>query len=393
MKSHPIVLSREEFLIDARKQIGPWGFHEEAARGRRIEEVPDPLRTDVQRDRDRIIHSAAFRRLNGKTQVFVSDTGDHYRTRLTHSLEVSQIARSMARSLRLNEDLVEVLALAHDLGHAPFGHSGGEVLNLLMRNHGGFEHNHQSLRIVDELEHRYPRFKGLNLCYEVRESILKHNRPFDGPAYDSYHREEGPLLEAQVVDIADGIAYMSADLDDGLRAELLDEPRLHDEVSLWRRAKEMARAHHPEAEGRLLRLKVVAELIALLVRDAVRETSRRLQEHGVKSIDAVRAQSEPLVAFSDEIRREEYELRGHLYENFYTHYKVCRMRHRAKEVIQGLFTAYLSSPELMPPRFQELAQKIGLERALADYISGMTDGYAQKEFGLLFQPGGGSLDP
>jgi dGTPase len=385
--------SRERDLLVREANLAAWAFRESLSRGRQVAEDSDLFRTDVQRDRDRIVHSAAFRRLNGKTQVFVSDTGDHYRTRLTHSLEVAQVGRSIARTLRLHEGLVETLALAHDLGHPPFGHSGGDVLNELMADHGGFEHNHQSLRIVDRLETRYPGFHGLNLLYEVRESILKHSRPFVGPLYDAYEPNRAPLLEAQVVDLADGIAYLSADVDDGLRSGLLVEQELDANVRLWQVAREGALNRYPKIGGRLLRLKIIAELISLLVRDAIRSSADRMESERVRSLEDVRTAKETIISLSKPIMALEYELRGFLYDKFYTHYKVGRMRHRASVMISGLFRAYQSNAELMPPRFCELAKLDGLERTIADYISGMTDQYAQKEYGLLFHPGRGSLDP
>jgi dGTPase len=385
--------TREQVLAEEAASLAPWACRGLESRGRRVPEPEDALRTDFQRDRDRIIHSTAFRRLNGKTQVFVSDTGDHYRTRLTHSLEVSQVSRSIGRSLRLNEDLIEALALAHDLGHTPFGHSGGDVLDDLMKDHGGFEHNRQSLRIVDRLEMKYPGFHGLNLTYEVRESIIKHARPFEGPEYADYRPDEGPCLEAQVVDQADGIAYMSADLDDGLRSGIIDRNDLRREVGLWRQAEEDALDRYPGVADRMLELKVVAQLISILVRDLVESTRTRLLQSGIRDLTDVRKGAEPLASFSDDIKTLEYELRGFLYDRFYTHYKVCRMRNRARVMIAGLFRAYVRGPELLPPRFRNLARADGLERSVADYVSGMTDRYAQKEYGLLFQPGEGSLDP
>lgn len=387
------IASREEVLADQDSRLAPYAGRESVSRGRARPESPDPLRTDYQRDRDRIVHSTAFRRLIGKTQVFVSDTGDHYRVRLTHSLEVAQIATAIARSLRLNATLAEVLALAHDLGHAPFGHSGGDILDGLMKDHGGFEHNLQAVRVVDLLELKYPEFEGLNLTYEVRESILKHHRPFEGPAYAPFHPEEGPLLEADIVDQADGIAYNSADLDDGLRSGLLSIGEVR-ELKIWQEAEANARSRHPDlGDGRMLRHKVVGELIALYVRDLIRSTAARLDAENIRTLADVRAAEEPLVGFSDELKRMDHQLRGFLYERFYTHYKVSRMRHRARVVIEGLFEALMGNPGLMPPRYQELAEREGRERTVADYISGMTDGYAQKEYGLLFQPGSGSLDP
>ena len=386
------ILTREDVLAREDARLAPYACRGSGTRGRRIEEPPDPLRTDFQRDRDRIIHSTAFRRLNGKTQVFVADTGDHYRTRLTHSLEVSQIARGISRSLSLNEDLTEALALAHDLGHTPFGHSGGDVLGELMREHGGFEHNRQALRILDVLEIKYPDFGGLNLTYEVRESIIKHKRPFEGADYAPYCPEEGPCLEAQVVDLADGIAYLSADLDDGLRSGIIERDALERDVTLWQQAREQALARYPGTSSRLLELKVVAQLISLLVRDLCESTGRQLAERQIRNLADVRSQPDAVVAFSPEVERGEDELRKFLYDHFYTHFKVCRMRNRARVMITGLFRAYREGSELMPPRFQLLAATDGLERSVTDYVSGMTDRYAQKEYGLLFQPGEGSLD-
>lgn len=387
-----LVVDRDHLIADEDRRLAPFAARSSGSEGRRIAEPPDPLRTDWQRDRDRIVHSTAFRRLIGKTQVFVSDTGDHYRVRLTHSLEVAQIARSLARSLRLNEDLVECLALAHDLGHAPFGHSGGDVLDEVMRPFGGFEHNRQALRIVDRLELKYPQFEGLNLTYEVRESILKHHRPFDAPEYAAYRPEDGPLLEAQIVDEADGIAYNTADLDDGLRSGLLD-PDAVERLEIWGVAAGKARERHPGLKGRELRHKVIPELISLLVRDLIAHTARTLESRGVDSLAAVRAAKEPLVGFSPQVGAMERELRRFLYEAFYTHYKVSRMRYRASVVLRGLFQAFRDNPLLMPERFRRLAEIEGKERVVADYVSGMTDGYAQREYARLFHPGPGSLDP
>lgn len=387
-----LVLDRAAQEEAEERRLQAYACASRRSRGRRVAEDPDPLRTEFQRDRDRIIHSTAFRRLIGKTQVFVSDTGDHYRVRLTHSLEVAQIARSLARSLGLNEDLTEALALAHDLGHAPFGHIGGDVLDELMRGAGGFEHNRQSLRILDQLETKYPAFPGLNLTYEVRESVMKHKRPFEGPDFAPYHPEEGPCLEAQVVDFADGIAYNSHDLDDALRSGILalDDVR---EIFLWREVEAAARAAHPGAEGPVLQHRIIGRLIHTQVRDLVTATADNLRRLRIRTLADVRAVREPLVGFGASFGKEERALRDFLFGRFYTHYKVLRMRNRARVIISGLFQALRDNPELMPPRFQELAARDGVERAVADYISGMTDRYAQKEYALLFQPGQGSLDP
>ena len=385
MREASFVKTRRDLEEAERSALAPYGMKSADSRGRRHAEAQDDYRTEFQRDRDRVIHSTAFRRLIGKTQVFVSDTGDHYRTRLTHSIEVSQIARSVARSLGLNQDLTEAVALAHDLGHTPFGHSGGDALDELMKGHGGFEHNMQSLRILDHLEVQYPGFRGLNLTYEVRESILKHKRPFEGPDYADYRPDEGPLLEAQLVDVADGIAYNSHDLDDGIRAGILD-PGALDGVDLLAEVKREVRARHHGLDGRALVQKVVAGLINFLVRDLLTSTARRLDERGIRSVEDVRRTPDVLVAFSPAVAKAEAGLRKWLYDEFYTHARVFGMRHRAKVFIAALFEAFLAEPELLPNRFRELAKSEGVERAAADYIAGMTDGYAQRIYRRLFDP-------
>jgi dGTPase len=379
------VRTRKDLEEAERSALAPYGMRSADSRGRRHPEAPDDFRTDFQRDRDRVLHSTAFRRLIGKTQVFVSDTGDHYRTRLTHSLEVSQIARSIARSLGLNQDLTEVVALAHDLGHAPFGHSGGDVLDELMKDHGGFEHNRQSARILDYLEVQYPGFAGLNLTYEVKESILKHKRPFDGPDYADYHPEESPLLEAQLVDVADGIAYNSHDLDDGIRSGILDPAGL-DTVPLLARVKEEVRARHPGLDGKALVHKVVAGVINFLVRDLLQATAQRLQELGIRSVEDVRKVRQVVVALSPEVLKAEAGLRRWLFQNFYTHDRVQSMRHRSKVFLTALFDSFVKEPQLLPERFRDLAKTEGVHRAAADYIAGMTDGYAQRIYRRLFDP-------
>lgn len=384
--------AREELEAREEATLLPFACLAQGSRGRRIVEPPDALRTEFQRDRDRILHCTAFRRLIGKTQVFLSDAGDHYRTRLTHSLEVSQIARSLARALRVNEDLCEALALAHDLGHAPFGHVGGDVLQELMQHHGGFEHNRQSLRIVEKLELRNPDCEGLNLCWEVRESILKHKRPFSGPLFDEYSPAESPFLEAQITDFADGIAYNSHDVDDAIRSGLVTAEEFT-ETALWRRAVRHAEARSPGAAGRVLEHKAVASLITLQVTDLIAATTAELKSRGIGTLQDLRRQSTDVVRFSEELGAEEVELRKFLHKRFYTHYKICRMRSRARVIITGLFGTLRENARLLPPRFQRIATEEGVERAIADYISGMTDRYAQKEYALLLQPGSASLDP
>ncbi|MEZ6197388.1 MAG: deoxyguanosinetriphosphate triphosphohydrolase [Planctomycetota bacterium] len=375
-------VEREDVEARERATLASFAMAAADSRGRRHPEPPDRWRTDFQRDRDRIIHTNAFRRLESKTQVFVSRTGDHYRTRLTHTIEVAQISRSIARILGLNEDLTEAVALAHDLGHAPFGHSGGDVLERVMRDHGGFEHNQQALRLLDSLEERYPGFPGLNLTYEVRESILKHHRPFRGEAYADYHPEEGPLLEAQIVDVCDGIAYNSHDLDDGLKAGLLRREDV-ERLSIWSRIEERLDRRFPGVTGRMREKKGVAELINMMVADLVTETRRRITEGNITRPEDCRATVEPLVGFSEDLRRAEHELRGFLYERFYTHPEVQRMRRRARIIIEGLFGAFVAMPSRMPETFVKRIERAGLERTVADYIAGMTDSYAQAEYERL----------
>ncbi len=380
-----LVATREQLEREEQSILAPFAMKSADTLGRRVVEVADPFRTHFQRDRDRIIHSTAFRRLIGKTQVFLSDTGDHYRTRLTHSIEVSQIARSIARSLRLNQDLTEAVALAHDLGHAPFGHSGGDALDHLMADHGGFEHNFQSLRIVDYLEVKYAGFRGLNLTYEVRESILKHKRPFEGPLYTDYRPDDSPLLEAQLVDLADGIAYNSHDIDDGLRAGILETEDL-DRVELWRRVKDDVLRRFGALSGRTLVQKAVAGVIDYLVKDLVRQTAKNLAEARIRSVEDVRRHARPLVEFSRDVAAAEAELKAFLYKNFYTHHRVTGMRHRARVFLAAMFTAFVEHRELLPTGFQRLADADGIHRAVADYLAGMTDSYAQREYRRLFDP-------
>ena len=379
------LVRREVFEAAEEKRLAPYAMRSSKSLGRRHAEPEDPWRNVFQRDRDRIIHCGAFRRMDQKTQVFVSRFGDNYRTRLTHSLEVSQVARAVSRALGLNEDLTEAVALAHDLGHAPFGHSGCDVLDELMRDLGGFDQNQQSLRVVDALEVRYPGFRGLNLSFEVRESIAKHNRPFEGPFFLEFRPEWGPLLEAQVVDSCDGIAYNSHDLDDGLASGILTREMV-ESVELWRIVDARVSARWPGIDGKMRVLKGVSEVINFLVHDLIATTGRRLAELGIETVDDVRGLSASVVGFSPEVERQEGELRKFLYENFYMHYTVHRMRHRARIFIEGLFREFTRNPKLLPPRFQRAVQSDGLERTVADYIAGMTDSYAQREYQRLFNP-------
>ena len=336
-----------------------------------------------QRDRDRIIHSTAFRRLEYKTQVFVNHVGDHNRTRLTHTIEVAQIARTIARTLRLNEDLTEAIALAHDLGHTPFGHTGERVLNKLMREDGGFEHNRQGLRVVDLLEYVYPDFRGLNLSYEVREAILKRHNPY---ADHPFQPKSGQLtLEAQIVDLADKIAYNSHDLDDGLNNKMLTSKELHN-IALWKENLEKASRSYQRASARKLEKIAVKLIISQQVDEVIRTTIDNLQRHQITSVEQVRDFKQPLVRMSEEAEEKDRELRNFLHQHMYEHYRIIRMSHKATQFMTSLFDAFINNPRLLPPSFQRQAKEESLKRVVADYIAGMTDRYALDEYIKIFNP-------
>jgi dGTPase len=376
--------------------LAPYAQHAGQSRGRRVPEPPPRHRTEYQRDRDRIVHSTAFRRLVYKTQVFVNHEGDLYRTRLTHSLEVAQIARSVARALRLNEPLAEAVCLAHDLGHTPFGHAGQDALNDCMREYCGFEHNLQSLRVVDELEERYAEFAGLNLTFEVREGILKHcsaaNARQLGELGERFLQRRQPSLEAQLANLADEIAYNNHDVDDGIRAGLitLDELR---ECRMFGRQYDTVREQYPQLGERRLVHEVVRRMIDYAVNDLVDASAVALAEAAPRSVEEVRARSAPLLTFSAAAREEHLELKRFLRERLYRHYRVLRMTTKAKRVVRELFTAMLEDVDLMPTEHQEAARRLeaadgpnGRARAVADYIAGMTDRFAILEHRRLFAP-------
>jgi len=360
----------------------------EASRGRRWPEPPAGTRSEFQRDRDRIVHSTSFRRLEYKTQVFVNHEGDHFRTRLTHSLEVAQIARSIARSLRLNEDLVEAIALAHDLGHTPFGHAGQDALNQCMREHGGFEHNLQSLRVVDTLEQRYAEFDGLNLTFETREGIVKHcsrrNALELGDVGERFLRGHSPSLEAQVANLADEIAYNNHDVDDGLRSGVLSLAQL-EAVSLFDRHRRGVHERYPGLAGRRLVHETVRRMIDTLVADLIRCSEANISARAPAGVEDVR-NAPPLIAFGTELAAEQQALKDFLRRHLYRDYRVNRMMAKAKRVIFELFQAFTSEPNLLPPDYQARHQREGA-RAVADYIAGMTDRYAIKEHRRLFSIG------
>ncbi len=371
-----------------RLELAPYAASSSESRGRRYHEPYKDDRPAFERDRDRIIHCAAFRRLEYKTQVFVNHEGDYYRTRLTHSLEVAQIARGIARRLNLNEDLTEALALAHDLGHTPFGHTGEHTLNRLMKQHGGFEHNRQSLRIVEELEERYPGFPGLNLTWETREGIIKHSSDYDRPgskAAADYEPGERPSLEAQIIDLADEIAYNNHDIDDGLKSGYISLGQLAD-IPLWQQTFERVADKYPDIEADRHIHQTISHLIGVLIMDLVERSRDALRSSRVDSLAAVREQPDRLLGFSDDIKQKNRELKRFLYEKLYCHYKVERMRLKAERFLTQLFETYRANPTLLPDSYQLRFSANGIERVICDYLAGMTDRYAQDEYKRLFEP-------
>ena len=363
--------------------LARYASHADRSRGRRHPEPPAPTRDAFQRDRDRIVHSTAFRRLVYKTQVFLNHEGDLFRTRLTHSLEVAQLGRSIARSLRLNEDLVEAIALAHDLGHTPFGHAGQDTLHACMKDHGGFEHNLQSLRMVDTLEQRYPRYDGLNLSFETREGILKHCSRGDAEHLEAtepggvgrrFLDRTQPSLEAQLCNLADEIAYNAHDIDDGVRSGLIVIEQLA-EVELFERHRREALAEHPDLESRRVLYETIRRMLSAQVYDVIDATRAALAASAPADADEVR-RAPPLVRFDEPMRRQSAELKRFLFANLYRHPQVVQTTGRAQEVVRQLFDIYLARPHEMPPSF---ADRVDVPRAVADYIAGMTDRFAIRE--------------
>ncbi len=383
--------------VPAEAVLAPYAAHDEQSRGRRVPESKPEFRGEFQRDRDRIIHSNAFRRLVYKTQVFVNHEGDLYRTRVTHSIEVAQIARSVALALHLNEALTEAISLAHDLGHTPFGHAGQDALNECMRDYGGFEHNLQSLRVVDELEERYAQFRGLNLTFECREGILKHasarNARELGELGERFIKRQQPGLEAQIANLADEIAYNNHDVDDGIRAQLIDLPALR-EVRMFRRQYDEVARQYPDLGERRVVHETIRRMINYIVIDFIHTTQAQLDLAKPRSIDEVRAHSKPLAMLSEPCFEEHIELKSFLREHVYRHYKVLRMTSKARRVLQQMFAAFFKDVSLMPTEHRDQALRAeqaggesGRARAVADYIAGMTDRYAILEHRRLFEPG------
>ncbi|AJF06638.1 deoxyguanosinetriphosphate triphosphohydrolase [Geoalkalibacter subterraneus] len=371
-----------------RPDLAPYATRGSDSRGRRHSETFKDGRPPFERDRDRIIHCAAFRRLEYKTQVFVNHEGDYYRTRLTHSLEVAQISRGIARQLHLNEDLVEALALAHDLGHTPFGHAGEEILNRKMESAGGFEHNRQSLRIVELLEERYPGFSGLNLSWETREGIIKHSNRKDFSAQgveDEYAPRERPTLEAQIIDPADEIAYNNHDIDDGLKSGYIQLSDLS-RVDLWRETWEIVAGKFPRIDQERHIYQTISHLIGTLIQDLVEYTLAKLSELKINSAADVRCQPENIVSFSPEIAKKNLELKRFLYKYLYRHHKVERMRVKVERILTFLFDIYAENNNLLPLEQQRKFENYGTQRVICDYIAGMTDRYAFDEYRRLMEP-------
>jgi dGTPase len=369
------------------KWLAPWAVLARDSRGRAHSEAEHPFRTAFQRDRDRIIHSTAFRRLEYKTQVFVNHEGDYYRTRLTHTMETAQITRTVARALGLNPELAEAVALSHDLGHTPFGHAGEHVLAELMAEHGGFDHNGQSLRIVEVLEQRYPQFPGLNLTWEVREGIVKHSTRYDRPRVAEFEPQLAPPLEAQIVDVCDEIAYNTHDIDDGLQSGMLALEDLEG-LELWEEVRDDIRGRHPDAGASVARYQSVRRMIDLLVRDLTTNIADRIDALGISSLDDVRAVMPRLAEFSPAVNAQAQALKARLMDRLYKHHRVRRMTGKAGRVIRGLFVAYMDDPGQMPDHIVARAAQEGepMPRVIADYIAGMTDRFALEEYAKLYDP-------
>ena len=371
----------EELEADA---LAPHGHRSRDSRGREFPEDEPHYRTAFQRDRDRILHTTAFRRLEYKTQVFVVTEGDYYRTRLTHTLEVAQIGRTLARALGGNEDLVEAISLAHDLGHPPFGHSGEATLGQLMADHGGFDHNKQSLRIVTELERRYPEFTGLNLTWEVREGIVKHETEYDVSDAEDYEPEKRGHLEAQIANVADELAYTAHDLDDGLRSNLISIGQLQG-LTLWEMLRKSIDWTTDELDE-LTRHRLIRRLIGLEVSALLESTQQRIAAADLKSVEALQMLDHNVVGFSDEYVTMNQQLKSFLFANMYQHYRVIRMQTKAERFIEELFNAYVEKPEILPKKVQARGQTREFYRTICDYLAGMTDRFALKEYSKLFDP-------
>ena len=379
-----MLFGRERLEALEAQNLAPYAVKSGQSRGREHPEPESRYRTPFQKDRDRVNHTTAFRRLQYKTQVFVNFEGDYYRTRLTHTLEVAQVARSIARALGLNPELAETIAFAHDLGHPPFGHSGEAVLDGLMQRHGGFDHNQQSMRIVTYLEQRYPGFRGLNLCWESREGIIKHETRYDMPNAEGYEPHLRPSLEAQIVNLADEVAYNAHDLDDGLRAGLLQPGQLWEVELLRDLLGELGL--QPDRFDEMGRRIFIRELLGLLITDTIHATHVLLQHQKIESLEAIRSHPAPLAVYSEAMAQQLNQLREFLYANLYRHYYVVRQVGKSRLVLEKLFEAYTHDPAILPPQVQQASETEGIYRAACDYIAGMTDRFALDEYARLFEP-------
>lgn len=376
--------TRQQLEENEDKSLAPYGMRSRDTKGRAYLDSEPEYRTSFQRDRDRILHTTAFRRLEYKTQVFINFEGDHFRTRLTHTLEVAQVGRTLARALGGNEDLVEAICLAHDLGHSPFGHSGEVALARLMKDYGGFDHNKQSLRIVTELEQRYPEFPGLNLTWEVREGMVKHESEYDISDARDFNPDLRGNLETQIANVADELAYTTHDLDDGLRSGMLNTQIL-DGVALWEILRETYNWRGPLLDD-MERHRMIRHLVGIMVTDMVKATDARLKESKVSSALDIQKLKHNVMGYSEEMQRRNRELKDLLYARLYRHYRVVRMQVKAERIISDLFHGYRSEPTMLPGHVQFFIEKRGLERTICDYIAGMTDRYAIEEHQKLFNP-------
>lgn len=376
--------TRQQLEEIEERSLAPYGMRSKDSRGRAYLDSEPEYRTTFQRDRDRILHTTAFRRLEYKTQVFINFEGDYFRTRLTHTLEVAQIGRTLARALGGNEDLVETICLAHDLGHSPFGHSGEIALSRLMKDYGGFDHNRQSLRIVTELEQRYPEFPGLNLTWEAREGMVKHESEYDISDARDYSPELRGNLETQIANVADELAYTTHDLDDGLRSGMIS-PQMVEGIALWEILRETYKWRGPNLDD-IERHRMIRQLVGLMVTDMITTTDSRLIEYKIKSSLDIQSLKHNVIGYSEDMHRRNRELKDFLYKKLYRHYRVVRMSVRAERLIIDLFNAYCSEPAILPDHVQHSIEKRGLEHTICDHIAGMTDRYAIEEYQKLFNP-------
>jgi dGTPase len=381
-----MLITREKRESIEAQTLAPYALKSADSQGREYPDPEGPYRTAFQRDRDRILHTTAFRRLEYKTQVFVNYEGDYYRTRLTHTLEVAQIGRSFARALGANEDLVEAICLVHDIGHSPFGHSGEAILNKLMADHGGFDHNKQTLRIVTRLEARYPNWPGLNLTYELREGIVKHETQYDlsDASGEGFDPELRASLEAQIANVADELAYNAHDLDDGLRSGLLKSTQL-DDLAIWQMLKDSIGWNGHDFNEQI-RHRMIRRMLGLEINDVIEASGAELAKHNLPSSDALQRLDHNVMCHSERMSTMNHELKAFLYDSMYRHHRVVRMAVKAERIITEMFQTYIAEPDQLPPSVQCAADERGLHRAVTDYIAGMTDRYALIEWQRLFEP-------